>query len=173
MPEISDAVISAAIAALVSFLVSLASYWIARQRLSSEERRFERGVARDLVLKLYDLRLTHYGQAFDITSRLALKTGNVYLGTPADVQRAAHDLTSWKQGKVNLIISTPALQAYQDLQDALAKPPTGVAGDETLYSKEQAEKIISLRNTFRRTLRNDIQTLSLDDLLNRDFGRDA
>ena len=168
MPELTDKVIAAAIAAIVSLVVSLVSYYAAKQRLQASESQFDRQLARELALKLYDLRLVLYGPAFDITERLRRRAGEGYLGDPQDLGLIQKDLRDWRKGQVSLIISGPTLGAFRALDEALGKNPGGVGGDQHLYTAEQAEKVLQLRNDFRRSLRRDIMPLHVGEWMDRE-----
>ena len=168
MPELTDKVIAAVVAALVSLVVSLVSYYAARQRLQASESQFDRQLARELALKLYDLRLVLYGPAFDITERIHRRTSRGYLGDPQDLGLIQKDLRDWRKGQVSLIISGPTLGAFRALDEALGKNPGGVEGNPHAYTADQADKLLQLRSEFRRSLRQDIMPLHVGEWMDRE-----
>ncbi|MEM8699590.1 MAG: hypothetical protein AAGF44_10490 [Pseudomonadota bacterium] len=167
MSEISGPFLAAAIAALVSFVVTLAGYMLIARRMIAERERFDRDLARDLALKLDDYRMEHYARAFELTENLVLKTSGVFLGRQADLIACRAALEAWKTGQVSLIISGHVLKAYRELHEALGRSPGGVAGDGSLFTREQAERVIAARNALRRALREDIHSLHSGDLKDR------
>lgn len=99
---------------------------------------------------LYELRLTTYPQAFEITDRIHKIKGGNY--EPDTIKEALKDLLDWKKGVVDLIISVEALESFIILRDTLMKNPE----TQDAYSIQQVDKISANTKDFRRQLRRDI-----------------
>jgi hypothetical protein len=142
--------ITAIIAALTSLVISFLSLYQALKNQRLQKEQFEKTQKRNLTTKLYDLRLTNYPKAFEITDKIQkVKGGNFNV---QHIENICKELTEWKSGIVSLIISIEALKAYYDLKDALERKPS--LGEK--FANEQVDKIWKLRNDFRRRLRRDV-----------------
>lgn len=148
----SDKVIAALIAALVSLAVAVFSYLSNKRTMESKSREIDKQLARQFTEKLYELRLEHYGRAFEITERLEQRKAPDFIVSPEVVRDVLGELMDWRAGQVALIMSSDTLQSFRELREAIGKRP----GHGTRYSEEQAAKMLRFVADFRRAMRRDI-----------------
>lgn len=155
---LGSATVAALIAGSVSVIVSMIGFLVAKHKLRHEISLFTRQADVDLIKKLYELRLDLYGKAFDITDRIYRRSESDWF-QETDVRDWLNDLRDWKSGSVNLVISYGALNAFRELEQALATNP----GHQSTYTTNQIKKVYSLRDTFRSSLRKDVRLLHQGD----------
>ena len=143
-------IIPAIIASLTSLVISIITLIQSLQAQRSQRKQFEKTLNRNLTNTLYELRLTTYPQAFEITDRIHKIKGGNY--EPDTIKEALKDLLDWKKGVVDLIISVEALESFIILRDTLMKNPE----TQDAYSIQQVDKISANTKDFRRQLRRDI-----------------
>lgn len=138
------------ITAGTSLIISLITLLQFYKSQNSQQKQFNNTINRNLTTKLYDLRLEIYPKAFEITDSIYKDKGGNY-----DIERlknVLNELIEWKRGKLNLIISSEALESYYQLRNNLMKNPA----NNNNYSPEQIEKITNANNNFRKQLRRDL-----------------
>lgn len=138
------------IAALTSLMLSIITLFQFYRSQNFQQKQFNKTLNRNLTTKLYDLRLETYPKAFEITDNIFKDKGGNY--DPEKLKNSLNELIEWKKGKINLIISTEALESYHLLRTNLMKNPA----NNTNYSTEQIEKITNSKNNFRKQLRRDL-----------------
>lgn len=138
------------IAALTALVVSSITLYQFFRNLRFQQQMLEINNDRALTNKLYDLRLEHYPEAFNITDDIIKTKGNNY--DLIKIQTAKTNLVSWKKGVVNIIISVECRDSYFVLRNALMKNPA----ENNLYSHNQVEKIYEANKNFRKQLRRDM-----------------
>ncbi|MCT4117751.1 hypothetical protein HZP48_00630 [Elizabethkingia anophelis] len=140
----------ALIAAITSLIISLVALFQFYKNQNFQQNQFNKNINRNFTTKLYDLRLDVYPKAFEITDNLYKEKGGNYDSEKINI--ILNELNEWKKGKVNLIISTEALNSFYVLREALMKKP----GNNDKYSAEQIDKITNSKNNFRKQLRRDL-----------------
>lgn len=161
-------IITALIAAAVSLIVSMFSYWSLRKKIASEEKRHALDHKRKLAEKLLDLRLQSYPKAFEITDRLRgdiIKKGGDNT-TPAYIELTLDLLHTWHRESAGFLLTKESLHAYRALRSALQIPP---AKDQA-YSKEQRLQMFRCKNRFRGTLKSDLNLLYIEESVETDDG---
>ena len=151
-------VVAAAIAAIVSLVVSAGTIWATRFRASTEREKQERELERKLTERLYEERITHYRKAFSITQGLGYVVQNEdFRAEEADA--IYRELSSWLASDAAFVVSRRSLSAYYDIRDALKVTPD----EQGRYSMEQRRGMWKAKNEFRSALRNDVRLLFLED----------
>ena len=115
-----------------------------------QQKQFYKTINRNLTTKLYYLRLEIYPKAFEITDNIYKDKGGNF--DTERLKNTLNELIEWKKGKLNLIISSEALESYYQLRNNLMKNPA----NNNNYSAEQIEKITNSNNNFRKQLRRDL-----------------
>lgn len=154
----SDQLITAVIAGGVSLVVSLISYWAILKKIGHEKSSLEREINVKWIEKVYEERFRLYPQAFAITGLIQLRASPEFIIPREQIDRLRKELNIWA-GEAGLFVSRDTARAYMELRTALSKRPG--SGDK--YSQEQAQKIWTLRNQFRRSLRNDVEHVYVGD----------
>ena len=159
----SDGITAALVAGVVSLAVSLVASVVAHRREGAERARLERELQRRLTEKLIDLRLASYPAAFEITDGLVGEA--VFAdGFTARTARAVREgLASWNRARAAFVMSEGTIRAYRALRDALAVP-----GDEARpLTEEERRKIWESKNSFRGSLRRDVNLLYEEEKLSK------
>jgi hypothetical protein len=150
----SDAVLTAAIAAVVSLLVSLVATW-------SEGKRHKREMTRRSTEKVLDLRLKAYPLVFKITDQV---TGRILFSkdkpiTPEALHATLEELEEWHRAMAGFLLTPKSIRAYRALREALATRPA----DSGCYTHRQLETIWTSKNEFRGALKADLYLLYKED----------
>ena len=136
--------------AITSLVISLVALFQFYRNLNFQQKQFNKTINRNLTTKLYDLRLEIYPKAFEITDNIYKDKGGNY--DTEKLKNVLNELIEWKKGKLNLIISSEALESYYQLRNNLMKNPA----NNSKYSPEQIDKITNSNNNFRKQLRRDL-----------------
>ena len=155
----STEITAAIIAAAVSLIIGLVSYFGTLITILSERKRQERELERKMTEKMIDLRIKTYPEAFEITSLLS---GDNVFGkviTPDYLKNVYDQITVWRRSKAGLVLSKKSLKAYYRLKEfLLVKPQSG----ET-YTDEELRIPWEAKNEFRRRLIEDVNFLYSED----------
>jgi hypothetical protein len=155
----SDQLIAALVAGLVSMLVSgiaFASGWLA---LRAKSREVERQIRSSFMDKLYQLRLEQYPAAFEITKSLTRVPKIEKSFCRERMLELRAQLGEWINGPAGLIVSAQVMRCSYELRDVL-----GINyGDGDKYSRVQMEKFVAAAATLRRELREDVRFLHIAD----------
>ncbi len=138
------------VTAITSLVISLVALFQFYRSQNFQQKQFNKTINRNLTTKLYDLRLEIYPKAFEITDNIYKDKGGNF--DTERLKNALNELIEWKKGKLNLIISSEALESYYQLRNNLMKNPAS----NNNYSPEQIEKITNSNNNFRKQLRRDL-----------------
>lgn len=138
------------VTAMTSLIISLVALFQFYKSQNFQQKQFNKSINRNLTTKLYDLRLEIYPKAFEITDNIYKEKGGNF--DTEKLKNILNELIEWKKGKLNLIISSEALESYYQLRDNLMKNPA----NNKNYSSEQIEKITNSNNNFRKQLRRDL-----------------
>jgi hypothetical protein len=138
------------VTAMTSLIISLVALFQFYRSQNFQQKQFNKTINRNLTTKLYDLRLEIYPKAFEITDNIYKEKGGNF--DTEKLKNILNELIEWKKGKLNLIISSEALESYYQLRDSLMKNPA----NNKNYSSEQIEKITNSNNNFRKQLRRDL-----------------
>jgi hypothetical protein len=168
--QLADEVVAALIAAGVSIIASLVTYFTTKHQMSLERENLAKQLAlerekletqlkRQFTDRLYDLRLQCYPDAFQITEGLSQVSKMAEEDLYAFYQSVKEQLKTWKEKDANLLLSDDALKMFYELRKALGKNPERGA----VYSDAQKEKIWRARNRFRAALRGDLGLLFEED----------
>lgn len=124
------------------------------RQLALEQEKFDRQLQRPLTEKLYDMRVSSYPQALQITESLRRsrlwKEGQVI--TKEYLNRVEAELDEWHGAKAAFLMSDNALAALDVLHRSLRAKPDA----NGKYSEAQLQAIWEGKNKFRIALRNDI-----------------
>ena len=138
------------VTAITSLVISLVALFQFYRSQNFQQKQFNKTINRNLTTKLYDLRLEIYPKAFEITDNIYKDKGGNF--DTERLKNTLNELIEWKKGKLNLIISSEALESYYQLRNNLMKNPA----NNNNYSAEQIEKITNSNNNFRKQLRRDL-----------------
>lgn len=138
------------VTAITSLVISLVALFQFYRNQNFQQKQFNKTINRSLTTKLYDLRLEIYPKAFEITDNIYKDKGGNF--DTERLKNTLNELIEWKKGKLNLIISSEALESYYQLINNLMKNPA----DKNKYSPEQIDKITNSNNNFRKQLRRDL-----------------
>lgn len=138
------------VTAMTSLIISLVALFQFYRSQNFQQKQFNKTINRNLTTKLYDLRLEIYPKAFEITDNIYKEKGGNF--DTEKLKNILNELIEWKKGKLNLIISSEALESYYQLRNNLMKNPA----NNNNYSPEQIEKITNSNNNFRKQLRRDL-----------------
>ncbi len=161
--EISEKILTALVAGgfslalgSISFLVS---YITTKKTLASKEKQFEQEIKLKFIEKLYELRLQCYPKAFSITNKIRREKAPNHIDSQEDLREILNSLETWVEEEAGLFLSNNSIRAYRELREMLGKNPAL----KNKYTKEQADKIWTARNEFRKWLRRDIGNIYSDD----------
>ena len=146
----SDFFTPSLVTAITSLVISLVALFQFYRNQNFQQKQFNKTINRNLTTKLYDLRLEIYPKAFEITDNIYKDKGGNF--DSERLKNSLNELIEWKKGKLNLIISSEALESYYQLRNNLMKNPA----NNNNYSPEQIEKITNSNNNFRKQLRRDL-----------------
>lgn len=149
--ELSAALIAGGISLAVA-LLSVVATW---RTVHSETRRLERELQRRLTERLIDRRLGIYPRAFEITERLRGEHLNDRGLSDDEATKLREELATWNRSDAALIMSRRTLKAFRALRDHLRRE----SRTEAAFSREERQKILQLKNEFRRAMRADVQLL--------------
>mgnify|MGYP000993644402 FL=1 len=138
------------VTAITSLVISLVALFQFYRNQNFQQKQFYKTINRNLTTKLYYLRLEIYPKAFEITDNIYKDKGGNF--DTERLKNTLNELIEWKKGKLNLIISSEALESYYQLRNNLMKNPA----NNNNYSAEQIEKITNSNNNFRKQLRRDL-----------------
>ena len=138
------------VTAITSLVISLVALFQFYRNQNFQQKQFNKTINRNLTTKLYYLRLEIYPKAFEITDNIYKDKGGNF--DTERLKNTLNELIEWKKGKLNLIISSEALESYYQLRNNLMKNPA----NNNNYSAEQIEKITNSNNNFRKQLRRDL-----------------
>lgn len=138
------------VTSITSLVISLVALFQFYRNQNFQQKQFNKTINRNLTTKLYDLRLEIYPKAFEITDNIYKDKGGNF--DTERLKNTLNELIEWKKGKLNLIISSEALESYYQLRNNLMKHPA----NNNNYSAEQIEKITNSNNNFRKQLRRDL-----------------
>jgi len=138
------------VTAITSLVISLVALFQFYRNQNFQHKQFNKTINRNLTTKLYDLRLEIYPKAFEITDNIYKDKGGNF--DTIRLKNVLNELIEWKKGKLNLIISSEALESYYQLRNNLMKNPA----NNNNYSPDQIEKITNSNNNFRKQLRRDL-----------------
>lgn len=152
--NLTDAVLTASIAAVVSLVGALVSYSATRRALAAEQAKLERQLQRGLTEKLYNLRLSCYPEAMHITeqlrkSRLRDQPNGLTLEYTGAVLQALDD---WHSKSAAFLLSASALESLYEVRRALRDMPA----EGGKYSEAQIQRMWEAKNRLRQSLRSDI-----------------
>jgi hypothetical protein len=156
----NDPVLTAIIAGGVSITASIITYVSARRQIRSQRETIERQLTHKFTERLYELRLSHYPLAFEITEPLGKLKSAQPDQLPARFGEILDRLKKWKSGEVNLVLSDYATDMFYTLERRLKRNP----GNGKTYSEEQLDAIWDARQRFRGALRRDVGLLHSDEI---------
>jgi hypothetical protein len=159
---LSDVLVSAIVAALVSLVTALVSYFAQRRALAIEREKFEKQLQRTLTEKLYDLRLASYPKALEITE--ALRRSRLWSEETtlkeAYLLGVLNELDAWHSTKAAFLLSSNGMEALYELRRALRDKPQ----PDGTYTQQQVERIWQAKGRFRQALRSDIILLYSEEI---------
>ncbi len=146
--SIQVALIVGAVSLMGSTIGLLTSFFA--QRMQSKEA--EKQIRVEAASKLLALRLEHYPKAFDISEKIQRRKKPQRIMSREELLKISNELSSWKTGVVNIILSQETLDCFYELRETLGM---GYA-EKDAFSIQQVEKIISAKDEFRKALRRDV-----------------
>ena len=149
------ALISAGIALVGVLISALVSRYVAKTTTRTKRIELYGGFA----LKLYEERLESHAVGFELASKITQARQPQRINEQSELAEIANGLEKWSNSKGGLLMSGTTLKITRDLVNALKKQP----GNGDRYTKEQADKIWSIRNDLKRSLRNDLHVLTPSD----------
>lgn len=161
---ISDTILAALIAGVVSLIISVVSTYLTA---SFARKKFEREVSEKYRQKLYELRLTEYPAAFGITGRIVFD--DTLHSTRNEILAVMNDLRTWWVGPAAPLLSKEAVDAYYGLKDAVAR----VAATEGEVDQALAKDLFAANKHFRWVLRQDLDVLYDSDEFTASLRRKA
>jgi hypothetical protein len=168
--QLADEVVAALIAAGVSIIASLVTYFTTKHQMSLERENLAKQLAlerekletqlkRQFTDRLYDLRLKCYPEAFQITEPLSQVSKIAEEDLYDFYQSVKEQLKAWKEKDASFLMSNDALKMFYEFWQALRKNPE----KGNTYSEVQKENIWRARNRFRGALRSDVGLLFEED----------
>lgn len=151
--------IAGSVSLIVSVISALVSTSIARKSLRHETEKLERGLQRSKTDKLYELRLSCYPAAFKLTEPLLgtkLFTDNI---STAEVKNVLKELNEWKANEATFVMSKASHESFYHIRWLLNK----MAGEESPYGDDSISKLFEAKNSFRKSLQNDVGLLFEED----------
>ena len=159
-----SAAIAALVAGFVSVVVGLLTYLSTMRGLRHQRDMQERSREHSLSMKLIDLRLSVYPDAFEITDDLR----GEFLFRPElswdELQAVSRRLAEWHKKRAAFILSAQSISAWYAINSALAPRPD-VEGHIPAAARN---KIWDAKNKFRASLRNDLQLLYVEETVPTD-----
>lgn len=161
LSDVSVALLSGLVAAVVSLIVGGMTYQATVRGQRAERLRLERELQRTMTAKLYDRRMTAYPKAWTITE--ALRRSNMLASevrtNPQYFQDVLADLDHWAATDGAMVLSSDSVQALYEVRRVL-RIPMGSDG----YSDDQLESIRHAKANLRRELRRDVELLFAEEL---------
>ncbi len=155
------ALVSAAVAALVSLAVGVLTFVATVRGHRAENDRLERELQRTMTVKLYDRRMESYPKVWKTTDglRRSQMIANDARSNPEHFRRLLADLDEWTAGDGAMILSKESVEASHEVRQALRDSPA----DGTNYSEAQIERAWQAKRRFRQELRRDVELLFNED----------
>jgi hypothetical protein len=153
--NLNDKVVTTIIAGGISTIGFVLTYYAARRKTRQELELFDRKLSNNYVEKLYELRIKHYGKAFEITDLVGKKIDKTLGELPYCHQEVLKEIRAWKSGEVNLVISEEALLLFYTLIEHLQLSVDA----EGIYTEVQLKELWNVRTNFRVALRSDLGLL--------------
>jgi len=157
--NLNDKILTTVIAGGISTVGFVLTYFTTRRKNKQEVDFFERRLSNSYVEKLYELRIKHYGKAFEITDLVGKKIDKTLGELPFCHDGVLRDIREWKRGEVNLVISEEALLSYYSFIKELQISKEAEGG----YTNEQLDKMWKARTAFRVALRLDLGLLHSEE----------
>lgn len=155
------ALIAGAVSLIVSVISALVSTSIARKSLRHETERLERGLQRGKTDKLYELRLSCYPSAFKLTEPLlGTKLFKDKISTE-EVKSVLKELNEWKANEATFVMSKASHDSFYHIRWLLNK----MAEEKSPYSDQRISELFEAKNSFRKSLQNDVGLLFEEDTL--------
>ncbi len=154
---VSDTIVSAIVAAVVSLIAAILSHLSQRKTIRSQRDQLERELQRKFTERLYDLRLESYPKAFEISDDLR---GEFLFQRPVSttqLRRVRARLAAWHKSTAGFLLSSDALKAYYEIRDAL-NVSNGVR-----FDFDRIRAIWQAKNGFRKALKADLNLLYLEE----------
>lgn len=137
------------------FISLLVAYFTTAYKFSRDRRLLQDELSQRSLEKLYSIRLECYPRAFEITERIRRTTREQGgINSRDELLKFHNDLWTWKSGQVSLALSRSSIDAFYELVKRLNKPCED--SRNAIYSTAQIDKIMTARNTFRSSLRQDV-----------------
>ena len=156
---LSGAAVAALVAGLVSLVVGALTYFATLRGLMNQREMQERSREHNLSLKLIDLRLAAYPEAFEITDDLR----GEFLFRPdlswEDLQVVSQKLADWHKRRAAFILSAEAISAWYAIRGALSPRPDSRGH----IAADARNKVWEAKNKFRSALRKDLQLLYVEE----------
>jgi hypothetical protein len=152
-------VIAALVAGIVSVVIGVLTFYATTRGFENQRKMQERSQEHALSLKLMDLRLTAYPEAFEISDELS---GDILFApdlTQRQLDSVLDKLATWNKKRAGFILSTESIRAWYGIRSTLKLKP----GTDGLYSEDTRRKIWEAKNKFRGVLRDDLALLYLDE----------
>jgi hypothetical protein len=156
-----DTVLAALVAGIVSVVIGVLTFYATTRGFENQRKMQERSQEHALSLKLMDLRLAAYPEAFEITDEL---NGDILFATDLtqrQLESVLGKLVTWNKKKAGFILSTESIGAWYRIRSSLRLKP----GRDGLYSEDTRRKIWEAKNKFRSVLREDLALLYVDEVL--------
>jgi len=158
-PNILAAVIAGSVAFVKALITAVISVLISRSSIRADIANLQLEQKRALTQKLYELRLSVYPEAFDITQDIGKRGERDDKEIKTLIKNARDNLITWHRKRAGLVLSEKSLISYYDLKECLSKQPA----HRDAYTAEQLKKIWLARNAFRGCLREDVGLLYEED----------
>ncbi len=157
LTEVESALLSAVVAAGISLVVGILTFWSTRMSRESEESRHAKELERAMTMKLYEQRMAAYPKVWPMTESLRrsvmLRNGAQHL--PQYMANALVELDEWGAGDAAMMLSADALEAFYELRESLRAEPERPDG----YSDAQMHRIWRAKGDLRSELRRDVALL--------------
>jgi hypothetical protein len=151
----SDTILAALIAAIISFVVSLVGFGAAILTVRGKIREVEFALRNKFTETLLLERINAYGEALRFTKVLTRMPSMEKTFDKETITRVRADLGEFLNSKSGLLLSKDALTAVDEFRDSLSLN----FGGSDRYSRDQLEKIVKSANAFRQALRNDVNPI--------------
>ena len=148
----SETIVAALIAALISFAVSLIGFAAAVFTVRGKLRELEFELRNKFTEAILLERINAYGEALYFTKVLTRVPSMEKTFDKQTISTVKTELGKFLNSKSGLLLSKDALIAVDNFRDALSLN----FGGADQYSRDQLEKIVSSANKFRQALRDDV-----------------
>lgn len=159
----TDKVTSAVIAGFVSLVIGFITYITNNKNLEQKKNQSEKEMQRKFTEKLYDLRLSVYPKAFEISGKLK---SSLLLSEEIKVDQLKlifEDLVKWHRTNAGFILSRKSIKTWYKLSDALES--VSHCNENDVLNDEQIRLIWDAKNRFRSSLREDVNLLYEEEQL--------